>query len=299
MKPAQLLAVLAAAAALAAACAPVPPPAADAAPADFHASVTGPAAPWNHLRFADEAQWHFAVLADRTGGERPGVFEGAVARLNLLRPRFAVCVGDLIEGNTADEEVLRRQRDRLDEIVAGLEVPFFRLAGNHDIGNAVMAKTYRQRYGEPYYHFVYRDALFLCLCTEDPPATQVSPEQIDHVRRALEANKDVRWTFVLMHKPLYEPQAPGAGPHPAWTQIEALLGDRPYTVFAGHKHVYEKWVKDGRKHVRLSVTGGTTGPRGLKHKAFDHFLWVTMTPDGPRIAVVLLEGVQDDDLALP
>jgi len=44
--------------------------------------------------------FRFAIVADRTGQARPGVFEDAVEKLNLLQPDFVMSVGDLIEGHS-------------------------------------------------------------------------------------------------------------------------------------------------------------------------------------------------------
>ena len=49
--------------------------------------------------FYDAADgFRFAIVSDRTGGARPGVFERAIDELNLLRPEFVISVGDLVEG---------------------------------------------------------------------------------------------------------------------------------------------------------------------------------------------------------
>ena len=42
--------------------------------------------------------FQFAVIGDRAGGYRPGVFPVAVDLLNLLQPEFVLSVGDFIEG---------------------------------------------------------------------------------------------------------------------------------------------------------------------------------------------------------
>ena len=42
--------------------------------------------------------FQFGVVSDRTGGHRPGVFDQAMDKINLLQPEFVMCVGDLIEG---------------------------------------------------------------------------------------------------------------------------------------------------------------------------------------------------------
>jgi len=47
---------------------------------------------------APQTLFTFAIVSDRTGWHRPGVFESAMARLNWLSPDFVMSVGDLIEG---------------------------------------------------------------------------------------------------------------------------------------------------------------------------------------------------------
>jgi hypothetical protein len=42
------------------------------------------------------------VVSDRAGGVRPGVFEEAARKINLLQPEFVMSVGDLIMGNTTN-----------------------------------------------------------------------------------------------------------------------------------------------------------------------------------------------------
>ena len=42
---------------------------------------------------ADKLQ--FAIVSDLWGGNRPGVFDDAVDKLNLLQPQFVISVGDL------------------------------------------------------------------------------------------------------------------------------------------------------------------------------------------------------------
>ena len=39
-------------------------------------------------------------MSDRTGGNRWGVFQDAIFKLNLLQPEFVMSVGDMIQGYT-------------------------------------------------------------------------------------------------------------------------------------------------------------------------------------------------------
>jgi predicted phosphodiesterase len=262
----------------------------------FKAPVSADPLPWTEPQFVNNPEnFQFAVVSDRTGKHREGVFLDAVRKINLLQPEFVICVGDLVEGYSNDKKEVARQFDAMDERLERFEMRFFRVAGNHDISNELMADLYRERYGRPYYHFVYGGVLFLAVCTEDPNRASISEEQIAYFRHVLEKNRDVRWTLVFMHQPLFLARK-GDPPHPDWSRFSRLLEDRPHTLFAGHWHRYGRYEKNGYTYLHLATTGGVSHLRGIAHGEFDHFLWVTMTSEGPRIANVLLEGILDDNL---
>ncbi|MBI2877176.1 MAG: metallophosphoesterase [Candidatus Tectomicrobia bacterium] len=155
--------------------------------------------------------------------------------LNLLQPEFVMSVGDLIEGYSQDEQEVDQQWGEIQSFVSRLQMPFFYVPGNHDISNPMQARKWEQRFGRSYYHFVYRNVLFLCLNTEYPLHSHINDEQVAYVKEALEENKNVRWTLVFMHKPLWRIEELG------WTKVDALLQGRPYTVIAGHIHNYLKF----------------------------------------------------------
>lgn len=263
---------------------------------DLKIRTSDSANPWTHLNlYNNPDNFQFAIVADRTGGNRPGVFADAVEKLNLLKPEFVVSVGDLIEGYTQDNTELNQQWDQFDSIVKKLQMPFFYVPGNHDISNAAMANKWQQRLGSSHYHFVYRDVLFLCLNTQDGSSRWIDDRQMQYFQEALEANKDVRWILVFMHQPMWY-----SGSYENWQQFELLLADTPYTVFAGHLHVYSKSIQEGRQYYLLATTGGagkgSAGkPAGIEECQFDHIVWVTMTDDGPVMANLLLDGIMDDE----
>jgi calcineurin-like phosphoesterase family protein len=132
---------------------------------------TGAANPWIKLDLAPDTtqQFTFAVLSDRTGLARPGVFERAIDVTNLLRPDFVVQVGDQIEGYTEDAAELEAQWKEFDAITDELAVPYFRVPGNHDVSNELMRQEWVRRHGALHYSFRYRDVLFVVLNTQDPP----------------------------------------------------------------------------------------------------------------------------------
>ena len=97
------------------------------------------------------------MFSDLTGGEREGVFEVAVAQLNLLRPELILNVGDLIEGGSDDLAELDRQWDWFDERAGKARAPIFYVGGNHDLTGQVLRDVWEERLGARYYHFVLQE----------------------------------------------------------------------------------------------------------------------------------------------
>ncbi|MGE3806248.1 MAG: metallophosphoesterase [Gemmataceae bacterium] len=253
--------------------------------------------PWTHLRLNnDPADFRFLIVSDRTGGHRANVFSRAVQQINILQPEFVVSVGDLIEGYTDKQDRLDSEWREFQGFVSQLQMPFFYVAGNHDMSNSQMAKLWKEKFGRDYYHFVYRNVLFLMLDSDDPPGKNghFSPAQIEYVQKALESNRNVRWTLVFLHRPIWTYSNVDAT---GWLEIEKALAERPYTVFCGHHHVYRKFVRQGRNYYQLATTGGGSRMRGERYGEFDHFVWVTMKKDGPVLANLLMDGIYREDLS--
>jgi hypothetical protein len=259
--------------------------------------------PWTSLApLREPEEFRFVVVTDRTGEHRDGVFESAMPRINLVRPEFVVSVGDLIEGYTEDPLVLDREWDEIEAAVATLQMPFFYAPGNHDMSNAVMAEAWHARFGPSYYHFSYRGVLFVVLNSElfgmvhDPktplPGPWTQAGQMAWLERVLAENAGARWTFVFLHQPLWDAKEPG----PDWLRVEELLGQRPYTVFAGHYHRYTQHLRNDRQLITLATTGGGSRLRGTAWGEFDHVAQVSMTAGGPVIANLRLDGILAADV---
>jgi serine/threonine-protein phosphatase CPPED1 len=254
--------------------------------------------PWTHLKPLNhnDDQFQFAIVSDRTGGRRANIFAKAVQQLNLLQPSFVMSVGDLIEGYTTKEEDMVKQWDEFDSYTKKLEMPFFYTPGNHDLTNTKMIEYWGGRYGKSYFHFVYKNVLFLSLNSEDGKATKISPEQVESLKKALEENKGVRWTLVFVHKPMWADKDPESN---GWLAFEKALEGRKYTVFCGHVHRYQKYVRNGMNYYQLATTGGGSRLRGVEYGEFDHLTWITMKNDGPLIANILMDGILPENLQLP
>jgi len=282
--------------------------------AQQEAGAPGAPTPWTHQNYADDAnQFQFAVVSDRAANPREGVFKAGMAKLQLLRPDFVLSVGDFIHGYgegmkpLTDEAVVREKRQKFDEMVGTLPMPFYRVAGNHDFNNDVSAGIWKELYGPNYYSFVYKDVLFMCLNSQDGQSNYkagIGSEQIAWAKDTLAKCSDARWVCLFFHQPLWledekrlerAKTQDGATRLTGFNEIEKLLEGRNYTVFAGHHHRYGKWVKSGNKYFRLATTGGASALRGPEAGQFDHVTWVTMTDKGPIVCNLLLEGILDED----
>ena len=258
--------------------------------------------PWTHLRLNDDPDtFHFVVVSDRTGGHRARVFSQAVEQINLLQPAFVVSVGDLIEGYTKDAGRIASEWKEFQTYTSKLQMPFFYVPGNHDLANQVQVKDWTERFGRRYYHSLYRDVLFLAVNSDDPAEDtakgKVSKEQVEYFDKVLRENPSPRWTVVCLHKPLWTHEDLESN---GWLDVEKLLAGRNYTVFAGHIHRYQKFVRQGMNYYQLATTGGGSKMRGLKHGEFDHVSWVTMRKgSSPVIANVMLDGIYSEDLKQP
>jgi len=279
----------------------------------------------------DPQTFQFAIIGDRTGGANvQKTFALAMDQLNLLQPEFVINVGDLIEGYTRDKAELHSQWEEAEAMTSMLEMPFFFTPGNHDISYPEAKEVWKERYGTDYYHFVYNNVLFLVLDSEDAPRLEPPPgmedkiklynklqtedpqkakemlaefmkdeavvagltnpvefpeKQLNWIRKTLDENRDVNWTFLFMHEPCWE------NPSESFKEIQSLLLERPFTVFAGHLHYYDYDKIDGREYITMGPAGASfhhDGPGNV-----DHITWVTMTDKGPQIGNIVLKGVFD------
>ncbi len=255
--------------------------------------------PWTHLRLNNAPEtFHFLVISDRTGGHRPRIFSQAVEQINLLQPAFVVSVGDLIEGYTKDQVKLAGEWREFKTYTSRLQMPFFYVPGNHDVSNQAQAEDWKQRFGRRFYHFVYKDVLFLAVNADEPYQDKedgrLGKEQVEYFAKVLKDNPTPRWTFVYVHKPMWTHANLETN---GWLELEKSLAGRNYTVFAGHIHRYQKFTRQGMHYYQLATTGGGSRLRGMRYGEFDHVAWVTCKKDSsPIIANIMLDGIYPENL---
>jgi len=266
--------------------------------------------PWTHLEANnDPYNFQFVIVADRTGGMRKGIFDGAVDKVNLMQPEFVISVGDLIPANktTESNDEINTMWEEFNSMVNRLEMPFFYVSGNHDIFNPLLGENWAKRFGPSYYSFKYRDVLFIILNSEFINNHQnrwpgMHKAQLDWLKGVVSSETGVRWTLVFLHEPMWNFKHDPVIPeeyrpiHERWLEVERTFERKNLTLFAGHRHHYKKEIRNNHEYFSLATTGAGTQLRGIEYGEFDHFLWVTMKDDGPVIANLLLDGVLDPDI---
>ncbi len=252
--------------------------------------------PWTYERVNDHKnKFNFVVVTDRTGGERKGIWQKGIEKINLVQPAFVVSVGDLINGYTDDLDIISNEWQEFNSFLKKLEMPFFYVAGNHDYTNEVMENEWFKRFGTDYYHFLYKNVLFICLNSEyghtalkDPDLGQ---DQVIFVEKILSKNLNVDWTMIFMHQPLWLRES---GKN--WLKVENLLKDRKHSVFTGHHHNYKLYERNKNDYFVLATMGGGSKLRGIEHGEFDHFMFITMTERGPYFSNLMLDGIEDKNI---
>jgi len=281
--------------------------------------------PWTvSTKQNDTDDFSFALVSDLNGGERPGVFASAVEQINRLNPVFTVSVGDLIDGGTKDTLVLAQQWASFNQRASKLNAPFFYVGGNHDLTNAEMRSYWEATVGPSYYHFVYKNVLFLILNSEDFDSAKMenifnaraeaikvlsgeregvyteteyfkmpersfgamSTNQLNYFTSVLRRYNKVRWTFLFMHKPLWKNEE-----SKTFKSLEKMMAGRNYSVFNGHEHSFSFHRINQQAYTTLGTTGG--GQNANDPNAFDHISWVSMR-DKPYVTHLRLDGVLDE-----
>ncbi len=235
--------------------------------------------------------FRFAIVSDRTGGMRGGIFDGAIKKVEMMQPEFVLSVGDLIDGYTEDPKVWNDQWDEFDSIINQLSMPFYYVPGNHDTSNKLLTEAWRERHGKDYYHFKYKEILFLALNTDEIEGGGIGKDQIKYFEDVLADHKDVRWTLLFMHRPVWS-----YGDRMGYDGIEEALGARNYTVFSGHHHHYRYKLQNGMEHFTLATTGGGSWMRNPDIGELDHITWVTMKEEGPKVAHIDINEIYGKDL---
>lgn len=264
----------------------------------------------------DEDCFIFAIFGDRTGSAAQSYYwlNRAIFEVNIIMPDFVFTVGDLVEGyNTRPTWIHEMKEFR--NVMERLKVPWYPVAGNHDIYWRGPGRPpehheadYEKHFGPLYYAFEYKDSWFIALYTDEghpesdlksfrtPEAQTMSDTQKNWLRETLELAKDSDHVFVFQHHPRWMHRHKYGDD---WNDVHAILKEagNVSAVFAGHDHkMHYSGEIDGIKYYTLATTGGKLNGADISEGHLQHFNLVTVRPTVFHVATVELGHVHDPEL---
>ena len=202
-------------------------------------------------RAAQNDSFHFAILGDRTGEPRAGVYQQVWKEIAAEDPAFVVSVGDTIQG-TQDEtaDAQRRQIDRF--LMPYRHYALYLAPGNHDIWSAKSERLFRQHARGLHYSFDYGQAHFTIL--DNSRTEELSNEELAFLESDLKAHAAQPLKFVVSHRPSWLFHVALQNPNFTLQQLAERYGIQ--YVIAGHVHQMMHLELGGVTYVSMASSGG-------------------------------------------
>lgn len=234
---------------------------------------------------AQENDFRFAILGDRTGEAHPGVYEQVWREIDGWHPDFVVSVGDTIEGG--NDATAASEWRALRQLWERRYATYF-TAGNHDIWSPRSRAIFEQQAEHPpFYGFNYQNAHFTMLdnSRDREFSFGLSGAQMQFLDRDLEQNRDREPKFVFFHKPFWLIPVKLQSSQFAFHQLIKKYGVS--YVVSGHGHQFVREVDDGVTYIEAPSSGGKLKGRGFEQGWF--YGWIGVTVKGAKVEISVKE----------
>ncbi len=202
----------------------------------------------------------------------------------LIRPDFVQFIGDNVQDATEGQFRL------FDDLRRRLVCPHFALVGDHDVNGDPKARGFRARFGTTFGSSSLRGFRLLRLDTQQSSPMGLSAEQVDWLRREVDAAAaGGERAVIFQHNYPYQIWEDFAGP--GVDEWRAVVQSRPIqAIVCGHTH-YLQFANDGRNVVvaARSIGDPEGGPPGylIGHLRGEELAFVYRSPGegGPIVLV--------------
>jgi hypothetical protein len=243
----------------------------------------------------DDSEWSFIVFGDVQRGI--AVFNTLSDLIGKIDPSplAAVCVGDMVLRTCNQSEW--EEFDKAAEPIRQ-KMPLFLVRGNHE-GNDPDLEDCLHKYGrinspDFYYTKSVRDAFFIILDTYEKGMTnEIGEKQVAWLEQVLDSasqEQDIRNIFIFMHHPVFQQGSSKGQTIKNADELHRLFisHKKIRAVFAGHNHLFNRYVKDGMNYI---ISGGAGGE--LIHGYggdYHHFLRISFYTDTARVNVKVINA---------
>jgi 3',5'-cyclic AMP phosphodiesterase CpdA len=231
-------------------------------------------------------KFRFALIGDRTGGAKAGVYEAVWREINVWRPDFAINAGDTIEGDS--DAMAELQWRQLRPLFRRFQRTIYFTPGNHDIWSEASRRLYEKETGRPaHYGFNYENAHFTVL--NNSGSFNLSAEEMLFLSTDLERNKARTPKFVFFHQPFW--LLPLKLQNAAFPFHQLVRKYGVSYVVSAHVHQFSRMERDGIVYMMAGSSGGRL--RGHDPvKEFNQgwfYQWLRVNVKGSAIEVIVKE----------
>lgn len=275
---------------------------ADARPDPSLSSAVG----WHGAAPNSPETFKFVVLSDRTSDHILGKMEEAIAEVNLLKPDFVMCVGDLIEGwPEEDPAKIDVMWNEMDAMLAKLDAPFFFTLGNHDASNDRLLRDYIRRHGvngKSWYSFNYGKCHFVVLDSWSASRRDdIAEAELSWLKQDMATAASVEHVFVLYHNPWFAGLSDKRDERSnrLYRGVVSLLPKGKATIFNGHWHRLAALDEGVTAYVipATGAEGDNKTPADLG--GGNHFAFVSVDKGNPTISLIEVGRVRPISIARP
>jgi predicted phosphodiesterase len=219
-----------------------------------------------------EAGFSFIVVGDSQDGD--DIFKDIIKKINEEKDiSFVIHMGDFTDYGTESDYIGYLEQ------IKDLKVPIYHVIGNHDAYRGGW-KNFEKYFGPTYYSFDHMNSHFVCL--DNSLNKSFDEKQYKFFLNDLKNNKK-KYTFVFMHKPLFDSSDLFEGYLMSNREIVKQLRQDfkrykvNYAIF-GHMHGYLRSEEDGTVYL---ITGGGGSPLHLPPAfgGFYHYVKITIKDD--------------------